>query len=130
PGHYNEQRRKSGLITSPRERVSAGRLLATAVLVCLISLSPSAQTGPAGMRDPAWSPDGKRLAVVVLDRIWVTQADGRDAIELTKAPGTEREPAWSPDGKRGAVAADTGEGFDLFVVGTRGGAPERVVLLD
>ena len=82
------------------------------------------------MRDPAWSPDGKRLAVVVLDRIWITQADGRDAVELTKAPGTEREPAWSPDGKRIAFAGDRGDGFDLFVAGTRGGAPERVVALD
>jgi len=82
------------------------------------------------MRDPAWSPDGKRLAVVVLDRIWLTQADGREAVELTKAAGSEREPAWSSDGRRIAFAADRGEGFDLFVVGTRGGAPERVLMLD
>src|SRR5262245_21383777 len=82
------------------------------------------------MRDPAWSPDGKRLAVVVLDRIWVMQSDGRDAAELTKGPGSEREPAWSPDGKRIAFVSDRGDGFDLYVAGTRGGAPERVVLLD
>ena len=82
------------------------------------------------MRDPAWSPDGKRLAVVVLDRIWITQADGRDAAELTKGSGSEREPAWSPDGRRIAFVADTGDGFDLFVVATRGGAPERVLMLD
>jgi gamma-glutamyltranspeptidase len=95
-----------------------------------IGITSRAQTGAPGMREPAWSPDGKRLAVVVLDRIWITQADGRDATELTKVAGSEREPAWSPDGRRIAFVADRGEGFDLFVVGTRGGAPERVAALD
>ena len=51
------------------------------------------------MRDPAWSPDGKRLAVVILDRVWTTAPDGRDPRELTRVPESEREPAWSPDGK-------------------------------
>ena len=75
------------------------------------------------MRDPSWSPDGKRLAVVVLDRIWTMQPDGREGSELTKTPGIEREPAWSPDGKRIAFAADRGDGFDLYVVTAHGGAP-------
>jgi len=106
------------------------RALLAVSLVCAIGLTSRAQTGTPGMRDPAWSPDGKHLAVVVLDRIWITQADGRDPSELTKGPGTEREPAWSPDGKRIAFAADRGDGFDLYVIGTRGGAPERAVALD
>jgi len=82
------------------------------------------------MRDPAWSPDGKHLALVVIDRIWTMQPDGRDGSELTKAPGVEREPAWSPDGKRIAFAADRGDGFDLYVVGAHGGTPERVAVLE
>jgi gamma-glutamyltranspeptidase len=82
------------------------------------------------MRDPAWSPDGKRLALVMLDRIWTMQPDGRDGAELTKSPAVEREPAWSPDGKRIAFAADRGDGFDLFVVNSHGGVPERVAVLD
>jgi len=82
------------------------------------------------MRDPAWSPDAKRLAVVVLDRIWTMQPDGREGAELTKAAGVEREPAWSPDGKRIAFAADRGDGFDLYVVNSHGGVPERVAVLE
>jgi gamma-glutamyltranspeptidase len=82
------------------------------------------------MRDPAWSPDGKRLAVVVLDRIWTMQPDGRDGIELTRTPALEREPAWSSDGKRIAFAADRGDGFDLYVVSSHGGTPERVAVLE
>jgi gamma-glutamyltranspeptidase len=82
------------------------------------------------MRDPAWSPDGKRLAVVILDRIWTTSPDGRDGRELTRLAASEREPAWSGDGKRIAFVANRGEGFDLYIVDSRGGTPERVLHLD
>jgi gamma-glutamyltranspeptidase len=78
------------------------------------------------MRDPSWSPDGKHLAVAILDRIWTTLPDGRDAHELTKIAESEREPAWSLDGKRLVFAADRGSGFDLYVVDARGGVPEKV----
>ena len=82
------------------------------------------------MRDPAWSPDGKRLAVVILDRIWITSPDGRDGRELTRLSASEREPAWSSDGKRVAFVGDRGKGFDLYVADSRGGMPERVLELD
>jgi gamma-glutamyltranspeptidase len=115
---------------SPPFLTSSARLVAVVVLLCVLALSPSAQTGPTGMRDPAWSPDGKRLAVVILDRLWVTAADGRDGRELTRLAASEREPAWSSDGRRIAFVANRGEGFDLYVVESRGGAPERVLRLD
>jgi gamma-glutamyltranspeptidase len=95
----------------------------------MATLSPRAQTAP-GMRDPAWSPDGKRLAVVVIDRIWTMQPDGREGTELTKVAGVEREPAWSADGRRIAFAADRGNGFDLYVVNSHGGVPERVAVVE
>ena len=68
------------------------------------------------MREPAWAPDGKRLAVVYLDRIWTMQPDGREGASSTGSPAVEREPAWSPDGRRIAFAADRGRGFDIYVV--------------
>jgi Tol biopolymer transport system component len=52
--------------------------------------------------DPAWSPDGKRLAWVVaglfasaMDGIWIASVDGSAPQRVT--PGSA--PAWSPDGK-------------------------------
>jgi gamma-glutamyltranspeptidase len=117
-------RPRPSILTSP------ARPLAVAILLCVLALSPRAQTGPSGMRDPAWSPDGKRLAVVILDRIWTTSPDGRDGRELTRLAASEREPTWSEDGKRIAFVANRGEGFDLYTVDSRGGAPERVLHLD
>jgi gamma-glutamyltranspeptidase len=106
-----------------RRTVGAAALLAALLLVPLHS-----QVG-AGLREPAWAPDGKRLAVVYLDRVWTMSADGRDARELVRSDMAQREPAWSHDGRRIAFAADRGDGFDIYTVSARGGSPERVTSL-
>jgi Tol biopolymer transport system component len=51
---------------------------------------------------PAWSPDGKRLAISS-DRsgnpeIWITDPEGRNSVQLTSGPGAKSSPAWSPEG--------------------------------
>jgi gamma-glutamyltranspeptidase/glutathione hydrolase len=87
---------------------------------------------PVGVLEPAWSTDGKRIAVSYLDRIWTMTADGKQAKALTAsdAAAIEREPAWSADGSKLAYAADRGDGFDIYVVtvknGTGAGAPVAV----
>ena len=93
-----------------------------------LSISTHAQV-PVGLQEPAWSSDGKRIAVSYLDRIWTMTPEGKQAKAVTTTEGVtiEREPAWSPDGNRIAFAADRGDGFDIFVVtiknGSAGGAP-------
>lgn len=68
-----------------------------------------------------WSPDGKRIAFARLDptprgqaprdmQLWVMNADGSDAKQLTHfeaADGFPQWPSWSPDGHRIAVQAGT-----------------------
>jgi len=105
-------------------------LLASAALVCALALTSSAQTGPAGMRDPAWSPDGKRLAVVSLDHIWTILPDGKDPHELTKLAGSEREPAWSPDGSRIAFRWESGSQTSIAVVNADAPDADPVTLFD
>jgi gamma-glutamyltranspeptidase/glutathione hydrolase len=100
--------------------------LLPSALVLLLGLTGHAQS-PAGVQEPAWSSDGKRIAVSYLDRIWTMTADGKQArpIQDLKTSGPEgsieREPAWSPDGTRIAYAADRGQGFDIFVVSMKNG---------
>jgi dipeptidyl aminopeptidase/acylaminoacyl peptidase len=50
--------------------------------------------------DPQWSPDGRRLAFVRDDEIWVVETDGSRLSLVVGRPGGGREPRWSPDGHR------------------------------
>jgi TolB protein len=64
--------------------------------------------------DPAWSPDGRRIAFArstgtrdswgtPLQAIYVMNADGSNLVRRS-SPGYAREPAWSPDGRSIAFA--------------------------
>src|SRR4029079_5810021 len=50
--------------------------------------------------DPQWSPDGRRLAFVREDEIWIVEADGSRLTRVVAKPGGGRDPRWSPDGRR------------------------------
>jgi Tol biopolymer transport system component len=79
--------------------------------------------------DPAWSPDGKRIAwsrwsgASGLD-IWVMNADGSGQVRLTDASGDDERPAWSPDGSSIVFSSqrDGGTGF-------RGGGTGRIYVM-
>jgi TolB protein len=50
---------------------------------------------------PAFSPDGQRIAFVRSGQIWVMNADGTAKTRLTAPSGyTDDEPSWSPDGQK------------------------------
>ena len=109
-------------------------LAAIAICCGLAKASVEAQA-PIGVQEPAWAPDGKRVAVSYLDRIWTMTPDGRQGKAVITGDGSaiEREPSWAPDGNRLAYAADRGDGFDIFVVsvknGVATGAPVAVTTL-
>ncbi len=69
----------------------------------------SAASVTTGVREAAWSPDGKRLAVTWFDAIWTMTPEGKDPRRVAKPDGwiAERDPAWSPDGKSIAFSAIT-----------------------
>ena len=103
--------------------VTTGVLAASAAAGRNGVAAQSAGTAFVGAQDPAWSPDGTRVAVSALDAIWTMTANGTQAAPLVTAaaPGVERDPVFSPDGARVAFAADRGAGFDLYVAAVRDG---------
>ncbi len=112
--------------------MTRGRLLATALVLALAAstLVRTAQDTAVttGVREAAWSPDGKRLAITWFDAIWTVTPEGRDAKRVVSKPEswvTERDPAWSPDGKSIAFAANTNGQFDIWIAPAGGGQAKR-----
>ena len=56
--------------------------------------------------DPAWSPDGQRIAFGSNGSIYVMDADGKNQTQLTDHPANDWDPAWSPDGQRIAFSSN------------------------
>ncbi|MGB7296700.1 MAG: DPP IV N-terminal domain-containing protein [Candidatus Aminicenantales bacterium] len=77
----------------------------------------------------AWSPNGKRLALVHEGDIWVASAEKDHSVRITKDPANETFPVWSPDGKNIAFIERQNTvrgGQPLYVVSSSGGERQKI----
>ena len=70
--------------------------------------------------DPAWSPDGRKIAVVSHDDVFVMNADGSGTRRLTRNPASDSAPAWSPDGRKIAFVSDRDGTYEVYVMNADG----------
>jgi Tol biopolymer transport system component len=80
------------------------------------------------IRDPALSPDGRRVAFAALGRVWVMDIPGGTPRRLTTATtGVELSPTWTPDGQSITYATWVDAvGGDIMQVGLNGGTPRNL----
>ncbi|HEX7966155.1 MAG TPA: Tol-Pal system beta propeller repeat protein TolB [Gammaproteobacteria bacterium] len=80
---------------------------------------------------PAFSPDGKSLALVLsttpgnLD-VYVMDLATRKMKRITTSDAADTEPAWAPDGSNLYFTSDRGGGPQIYKVGAQGGDAQRI----
>jgi Tol biopolymer transport system component len=80
---------------------------------------------------PAWSPDGRKLAFVSNragnDEIYVMNADGTGVTRLTNNAAVDRSPVWSPSGAKIAFVSNRADQHDeIYVMNASGTGVTRL----
>ena len=90
-------------------------------------------TTSGGDWDPAWSPDGTKIAFAsdgarALNHgdIFVVNSDGSGRTNLTNDPASDDLPAWSPDGTKIAFVSTRGGAHSIFVMNADGTGVTRL----
>jgi tricorn protease len=97
--------------------------LTLAALALLVAGTLNAQPM---LSQPALSPDGKSIAFVSGDDIWIAPASGGDAHILIAHPAAESRPLFSPDGKSLAFVSTRSGNGDIYVADLVTGATRRI----
>jgi Tol biopolymer transport system component/tRNA A-37 threonylcarbamoyl transferase component Bud32 len=97
-----------------------------------VSLEPVTD-GYTGDFDPAWFPDGSRMALsssrTGQRNIWTTSA-GSPPVPITTGSAIDERPVVSPDGSQIAFVSDRGGHRGIWTVSASGGAPKLASTVD
>ena len=79
---------------------------------------------PADDRDPAGSPDGRRISFTSMRHgpsdLYVMDSDGSNVVRLTNSNFLEHGPFWSPDGTKIAFTSFRVDNWEIYTIDTNG----------
>jgi Tol biopolymer transport system component len=88
------------------------------------------ENGLVSANNPAWSPDGTRIAMTFTrsgrSEIYVMDADGENIRTLSDHQANDHEPAWSPDGSALAFSSLHSGNIDIYRMNADGSGRQRL----
>ena len=119
--------------TTRRQDNKTTRLLVILLIFLFgLQLTANSQQPIANSQQPLWmrynviSPQGDKIAFTYKGDIYVVDAEGGTARQLTTNSSYDFNPIWSNDGKFIAFASDRNANFDIYTVSVNGGVAKRV----
>ena len=95
-------------------------------LIALLAVAFQLSAQPLWLRHNVISPQGDKIAFCYKGDVYVVNANGGKALQITTNAAYDGDPIWSPDGKQIAFATDRNGNFDVYLVPAEGGAPLRI----
>ncbi len=95
-------------------------------LISLLAVAFQLSAQPLWMRHNVISPQGDKIAFCYKGDIYVVNANGGKAQQITTNAAYDSDPIWSPDGKQIAFSTDRNGNLDVYVVAAEGGVAKRV----
>lgn len=104
-------------------------VLASALLLALgtaPAIQANTQDAPLWLRRNAISPDASQIAFTYKGDIYIVDAEGGRARQLTTNQAYDSNPMWTPDGKSIVFSSYRELGKDVYKVSAEGGVPRRL----
>ena len=95
-------------------------------LIVLLAVTFQLSAQPLWMRHNVISPQGDKIAFCYKGDVYVVNAQGGKALQITTNAAYDGDPIWSPDGKQIAFSTDRNGNFDVYLVSAEGGVAKRI----
>ena len=102
------------------------KTLLSVLAIAAYAIMAAAQDAPLWLRKNSISPDGEQIAFTYKGNIYVVDADGGQARQITTNPAYDTDPMWTPDGKQIVFASYREKSKDIYKVAATGGVPVRL----